>query len=176
MDSRGSKGPTHVELKHLSTHDMEMESILGSTVLPGNNCVVLYGKKDKNEGLQFYLFKIENNKFKRVTNFKSMCNHRGSFSLTPLDISGHEHLAATCWSCDQIALYSLATKKGSVAFEDDNIPYAMCAGADNKLYVHFMSNNQVIELDCSKPKFSGLIKKYYTSCYDMCYLPFLHNF
>ena len=174
MDPRGSKGPTRVELKHLFTY-AEMKGIPGATVLPGMNCVVLYGRKDKSEGLQFYLFKIKNNKFQSVTNFKAMCNHVNLAKLTPLNISGQEHLATTCLSCHQIALYSLATEKGSVAFEDDNIPYTMCAGADNKLYVHITSHNQVIELDCSKPKFSGLIKKFSTRCHDMCYLPFPYN-
>ena len=175
MVPRGSKGPTRVELKHLSTYLLEMDSFTGVTVLPGMNCVVLYGKKVKNEGCRFYLFKIGSNKFNGVTNFKSMCNHDDYMMLTPLEISGHEHLAAICWTCNQIALYSLATKEGSVALKDGNIPRVMCAGADNKLYVHTERNDQVLELDCSKPKFFGLIKKFYTKCTCMCYLPFPYN-
>ena len=118
MDPRGSKGPTHVELKHLSTYGPEMKSILGSTVLPGMNCVVLYGEKDKSKGLQIYLLKIEKEKCTSVTNFKSMCNHDERLRLTPLEISGQEHLVATCEGCKQIFLCPLTTKKWSVAFED----------------------------------------------------------
>ena len=140
------------------------------------NYVVLFGKKDKSKGLQFYLLKIEKEKCTSVTNFNSMCNHVEPLRLTPLEISGQEHLAATCPSCNQIALYCLATKKWSVAFKDDKVPLVMCAGADNKLYVHISFNDQVVELDCSKPKFSGLIRKFTTWCSDMCYLPFPYNF
>ena len=163
-------------LKHLSTHDTEMDATRGCTVLPVMNCIVIYGKKDRKKAPQFYLFKIEDNKFKEVDSFRSTCNHDDTFELIPLKISGQEHLAAICFTCKRIDLYPLATKKGSVAFQDHDLePYAMCAGADNKLYVHFF-NNEVFELDYSKPKFSGLTRKFTADCDCMCYLPSPHNF
>ena len=150
--------------------------IRGATVLPIMNCVVLYGKTDWKEEYQFHLFKIKGNEFKRVTSFKSMCNHDKDYTLTPLIISGQEHLAASCADCEQIDLYSLKTKRWSVAFKDDNNhPYCMCAGTDNKLYISTFFH-QVLELDCSKPKFFGLAKKFTTSCFHMCYLPFPHTY
>ena len=138
------------------------------------NCIVLYGRRDKSEGCRFYLFKIENNLFNSVTTFEGMCNH-DAYRLIPLNISGQEHLAAACTHCDKIYLYSLATRKWSVAFEDDNTPYAMCTGAENKLYLHTVDNNQVIELNCSKPKFGSPNRKFETNCSNMYYLPFPYN-
>ena len=137
----------------MSTHDTRIERIRGATALPTMNCIVLHAKKDANQELQFYLFRIKNSELKEVTNFKSMCNHLDFIRLIPLEISGQEHLAATCWSCKRIDLYPLATKKGFVAFQNKDFnPFDMCAGANNKLYVHDRCYPHVFELDYSKPK------------------------
>ena len=166
--------------KHLSTYETEMKSIMGATVLPVMNCVVLYGEiwHPMNQGFQFYLFKIEGNDFKRVTNFKSLCDHYVEFRLIPLNVSGQEHLAVTCLYCEQIDLYPIATKTGSIAFKNDRDPFAMCAGAENKIHVHFASLKQAFELDCSKPSFRAPTKTFdsgIAACSAMCYIPPPHK-
>ena len=100
------------------------------------------------------------------------CQHNDA-SLLPVKINAKEQLAIACRLCRMIRLMDLRTGDSDVALGNrEHMFEHMCLGESGKIYVRTF--DKVLELDASKPTFTGPTKTLHTGitmCDGMCYVP-----
>ncbi len=130
------------------------------SVLPLSGTVVLWGKTELREppALHFYWWGSVPVLMKRRVVSLNDCDHE-AVNILGLVLGDEEFLCISCPKCEVIRLYSMKSKKVSVAFHEPNFrPGYMCHGAvDSQIFVVNLDLERglsILELHCSATEFT----------------------
>ena len=171
-----------IELRLLSTHDVNLYSVNSVTVMPSGGEVVVHGDNHKEQvalrtlpkyAIQVYKFKggLWTHRIITVT-----CKHEG-IELLGLSFNGQDRLAVSCPKCQNIKLVNLETDETTMAYSSTEYrPDYMCHGVGGELYVNSLGQSYpVMKLDCSGLTFTGPCKTLDSGldrwCSGMCCIP-----
>ena len=142
-----------MEMKLLSSNDMDLQKWLGWTVMREKGKVVVSGIRDGVRSL--FVFSPQFGGALRERRLQTPCGHSVD-DLLCLQIAGQEYLAVACWECKDIKLIIIGEKVKEVpisAFSGEKVE-KMCKEEKNRLFVSVTSSEgRILELDCSSTDF-----------------------
>ena len=167
--------PLELEVIPIPTYQIG-EWSMGRISALGSDSIVIWGMSKSGVPLALHQCSLEERRLRLLRQIGVLCQHE--IHLNSVRLQGQDLLAVACGVCGDIKLKNFGTRETHVAYSSEEVPYRMCPGEADRIWLFCWRDHTVRELNCSSKTFTETgrtANTHYLFCWSLCYLPTPHK-